>query len=33
MIFTQPLLLKRVHGNNDYVTVEKDKQKEEAEEN
>ena len=30
---THPLLLKRVHGKNDYVTMEKDKQKEKAEEN
>jgi hypothetical protein len=33
MLCTHPLLLKRVHGNNDYVTMEKDKQNEEAEEN
>jgi hypothetical protein len=30
---THPLLLKRVLGKNDYVTMEKDKQKEEVEEN
>lgn len=33
MMCIHPLLLKGVHGNNDYVTMEKDKQKKEAEEN
>ena len=33
LMCTHPLLLKRLHGNNDCVKMESDKQNEEAEEN